>query len=598
MLLEKGRSVKNHLLRLNELYNERLRNAAINTDKLFVKLFLFQWFLGLVLAVYVAPNVWKEDYHSAHIGMALFVGALLGIVPYVFIRHNPGAPLNRNIIAVAQMCFSILFIHLTGGRIETHFHIFGSLAFLAFYRDWKPLAIATLITSADHFLRGVYWPQSVYGTESAGYLRALEHAAWVLFEDVFLWISIKSALQGVTLGAVVQAELEENLKSFEDRVKLRTQELEKSQEELLEQKTLMEAVFSNIPTMLLVKDCKRDMKTTLVNKAGEAILGLSQQELKQNNIPDLNLLSEDKYVQKSDLDVVKEKQIVEIEKHAIQTPWGPRFLRTTKVPVYDTDGQAELLLYCSSDITFEIATKEALEQERSRSFHNSKLASLGEMSAGIAHEINNPLAIIVGTLPLLLKFKNDPDKFTSKIELIEKSSARIEKIVKGLKKFARSSGEDVFHPYSLVQIITDCLVLTEMKSKQNLIHIDFTWDREGLIQCDEVEIEQVFINLINNSIEAIKNLPERWIKIKLKCTYQEVVVQIRDSGNGLPLEVQKKLFQPFFTTKSVGEGTGLGLSIVRGILNQHRAAITLDTKDSHTCFELRFQIHKENQNAA
>ena len=101
--------------------------------------------------------------------------------------------MTRYTIATAQMLMSALLIHLTGGRIETHFHVFGSLAFLAFYRDWRVLLPATVVVAADHALRGLFWPESVYGLLTVSSWRWLEHAAWVLFEDVFL---VMSCLRG------------------------------------------------------------------------------------------------------------------------------------------------------------------------------------------------------------------------------------------------------------------------------------------------------------------------------------------------------------------------------------------------------------------
>src|SRR5258705_279957 len=106
------------------------------------------------------------------------------------------------------MLTSGLLIHLTGGRIETHFHVFGSLAFLAFYRDWKVLVSATVVVAADHFLRGVFWPQSVFGILASSPWRWVEHAGWVLFEDVFLMISIHQSLREMRLIAERQANLE------------------------------------------------------------------------------------------------------------------------------------------------------------------------------------------------------------------------------------------------------------------------------------------------------------------------------------------------------------------------------------------------------
>src|SRR5207302_3533886 len=121
---------------------------------------------------------------------ALFLGGLIIVLPVGLAAFRPGNIWTRHTIGIGQMLMGALLIHLTGGRIETHFHVFGSLAFLAFYRDWRVLLSATTVVAADHFFRGVYAPQSVYGTPSAEWWRWLEHAGWVVFEDIFLTVSI------------------------------------------------------------------------------------------------------------------------------------------------------------------------------------------------------------------------------------------------------------------------------------------------------------------------------------------------------------------------------------------------------------------------
>src|SRR5204862_6742064 len=125
---------------------------------------------------------------------------------------RPGERSTRHVIAVAQMLMAALLIHLTGGRIETHFHVFGSLAFLAFYRDWRVLIPATIVVAADHLLRGIFWPQSVYGVLVASQWRWLEHAAWVVFEDVFLIASCQRSLAEVKDTADRTAALEHEVK--------------------------------------------------------------------------------------------------------------------------------------------------------------------------------------------------------------------------------------------------------------------------------------------------------------------------------------------------------------------------------------------------
>ncbi len=149
---------------------------------------------------------------------------------YMAVRH-PGQRLTRHVIAIAQMLFSSLLIHVTGGRIETHFHVFGSLAFIAFYRDYSVLATATGVVIADHFLRSMFWPQSVFGIFTPSNWRWLEHAAWVVFEDVVLFYSIRRGLRELRESTRRESELENAKTNVEAIVKQRTHELELAREE-------------------------------------------------------------------------------------------------------------------------------------------------------------------------------------------------------------------------------------------------------------------------------------------------------------------------------------------------------------------------------
>jgi signal transduction histidine kinase len=157
-------------------------------DRLFAVLMLLQWITAIAMAFVVSPRTWIGDEARVHVHVwaAVLVGGALSGLPILFAQIMPGARLTRHVIAVAQMLWSALLIHLTGGRIETHFHVFGSLAFLAFYKDWHVLITATIVVAADHFVRGVWWPLSVFGVVTESYYRWIEHAVWVIFEDVIL----------------------------------------------------------------------------------------------------------------------------------------------------------------------------------------------------------------------------------------------------------------------------------------------------------------------------------------------------------------------------------------------------------------------------
>src|SRR6185295_6898298 len=151
------------------------------TSRMFAWLMMAQWIGAVAAALIISPRTWISEQHRVHqhVWLAIIAGGILTSLPCALAWRFPDRRLTRHVIAVAQMLFSALLIHLTGGRIETHFHVFGSLAFLAFYRDWRVLLTATVVVAVDHLLRGIYWPQSVYGTLLSSEWRWLEHAGWV-----------------------------------------------------------------------------------------------------------------------------------------------------------------------------------------------------------------------------------------------------------------------------------------------------------------------------------------------------------------------------------------------------------------------------------
>ena len=211
--------------------NQIVNSVAKRTDELFASsrtriyqrnrsavrgLRAVQWVGGIAFDLWVSPLAWSGStrppaLQSGRVSLRPHqsVSAILGLL-------RPGRPSTRYTIATAQMLMGALLIHLTGGRIETHFHVFGSLAFLAFYRDWRVLVPATVVVALDHMLRGIFWPQSVYGVLVASHWRWLEHAAWVIFEDIFLVVSCRR-------GMVEMRETAERTAALEQEVRTRQQ---------------------------------------------------------------------------------------------------------------------------------------------------------------------------------------------------------------------------------------------------------------------------------------------------------------------------------------------------------------------------------------
>lgn len=275
--------------------------------------------------------------------------------------------------------------------------------------------------------------------------------------------------------------------------------------------------------------------------------------------------------------------------HRVSLEGGSRikFVRGIGKVQRDEKGRPIQIKGTCQDVTEKHQLEQSLEWERIKSMHQSKLASLGEISAGIAHEINNPLAVILATTHLLTKFQADPVKLSEKSEVICRAAERIEKIVNGLKKFSYRKTTSDRKLQSLGTMTAEALSLTEIRSRHYECPVIFCCETESKIACDEVEIEQVIVNLVNNALDATQNDKNRWVRLHLFDDKNEVVLQVKDSGSGIPEQVRSKLFEPFFTTKPVGKGTGLGLSISKGILEDHGASIAI-LNDANTCFEIRF----------
>ncbi len=218
--------------RAESILAEQKKSLYCHTDRMFAILLLIEWFAGIVVSLLVSPRTWAGRYSDVniHVFIAVFLVGFIILPPVLMAFRRPGETLTRHLIASAQMLFSAVLIHLTGGRIESHFHIFGSLAFLSFYRDWKVLIPATIIVALDHLLRGFFFPLSVYGVSIVEPWRWLEHSGWVIFEDVILIRMCQRNVREMMLTSRRQAEIEEVNANVEALVVQRTMQLQQAQD--------------------------------------------------------------------------------------------------------------------------------------------------------------------------------------------------------------------------------------------------------------------------------------------------------------------------------------------------------------------------------
>lgn len=218
-------------MRAAQLTEERIGTIRFQTNWLFALLLVIQLAATIITAIVYTPKAWASSFAQPqiHLYVAIGLGTLLTAVPLFLIARFPKRYSTQITVSIAQGLFSALLIYLGGGRVETHFHIFGSLALLSLYRDWKTLIPASLVVVIDHFGRGMFWPQYVFGVQTASSLRALEHSLWVMFIDVFLIYSCKRGKQDIEAMAEVRAGLENSASKTEREVHERTAELAESE---------------------------------------------------------------------------------------------------------------------------------------------------------------------------------------------------------------------------------------------------------------------------------------------------------------------------------------------------------------------------------
>ena len=230
-----------------------------------------------------------------------------------------------------------------------------------------------------------------------------------------------------------------------------------------------------------------------------------------------------------------------------------------------------------------------IEEQTHQMIEKNKLASLGEMAAGIAHEVNNPLTVIHSNNTIIQKLISRDkfdivkiDKLTSKTrEQIE----RITAIITSLRNLSRGLANEENENFSIDQVLDESIRLAKIRDKSKKIIFQFN-NKPFTAYGNRGQIVQVILNLLNNAIDAIETLEDPWITLELKDNDKYVDLYITDSGEGIPKEVADKIFIPMYTTKDVGKGTGLGLSLSRTFIEQNKGSLDYITKQNNTCFKI------------
>jgi signal transduction histidine kinase len=244
-------------------------------------------------------------------------------------------------------------------------------------------------------------------------------------------------------------------------------------------------------------------------------------------------------------------------------------------------------------------TKELL-QARENLVSSAKMSALGEMTGSIAHEINNPLAVIKLVSSQIEELVSESsaegaddghipkDMIKEMAATIDKTVDRISKIINGLRSFVRDGSKDLPRRVNARNLVIETVGLCVERFRNHKIPLSYDDIPENLeMEVREIEMSQVILNLLNNAHDAIFDSKEKWVQVSARETESSIEIRVTDSGKGIPHEIQAKLFQPFFTTKEAGKGTGIGLSISTGIVRDHQGELAIDSTASNTCFVIR-----------
>lgn len=232
-----------------------------------------------------------------------------------------------------------------------------------------------------------------------------------------------------------------------------------------------------------------------------------------------------------------------------------------------------------------------VEEKAEKLVRSAELASLGEMAGGIAHEINNPLTIIKSSTRVLnmMMNKNKYDEATFKEYLvnIDQTVERIAGIILGLRNISRRADNDVSAMCCFKDILNDVLSVASEKFNSKGIEIRKNYTDETLTRqfnSNRIQVSQVLVNLLNNAYDAIIDLEAKWVEILIEFETESIYVKITDSGNGIPLLIREKIFNPFYTTKEIGKGTGIGLSISKSMVEKAGGKFYYDNNCANTRF--------------
>ena len=461
------------------------------------------------------------------------------------------------------MLTGALLIHLSGGRIETHFHVFGSLAFLAFYRDWKVLVPATVVVALDHMLRGYFWPQSVYGVVVASQWRWIEHAAWVLFEDIFLIVSCRRSVLEMQQTA-------ERTAALEQEVRIRHE----AEQEARIAHARNDAILQVALDCVILMDASG--RIVQFNPAAERTFGCSAPEAVGRQLGEFII------PQSSEETTILNRRL---ELMAIRNG-DERFPVEVAFAPISSDGSAMFAGYLR-DITDRRRTETALA-DYTRELEQATRAK-SDFLASMSHELRTPLNAIILYSELLQELapgRGDQDSIPD-LQRIQSAGKHLLELINDILDLSKiEAGKmalsvEEFDVTSLVDEMLDTVGPLVQKNR-NTLAVHCAPD-VGTMTTDAMKTRQILLNLLSNASKfthdgVISLTASRRTVDGTPC----VEFTVTDTGVGMTSQQMSKIFDAFtqadVTTSRKYGGTGLGLALVSRFCQMMGGRVSVESR--------------------
>jgi two-component system NtrC family sensor kinase len=347
------------------------------------------------------------------------------------------------------------------------------------------------------------------------------------------------------------------------------------------------ALLDHAPAAMYLKD--RTGRYVLANRFMAERLGIPLSDL-VGHTPE-EVLTPESLAEAREIDgIVAETREPHVRDSVFETLDGPMNALTVRFPVYDDDGELAYIGGVVLDTTQQKQAEEELKRSREALYQSEKMSAMGSMLAGVSHELNNPLVIVVGEA-ILLEEEAEGTGFADSAARIRRAADRCSRIVQTFLAMARQKKPER-NELNVNEAVAAAVELTAYGMRSNGVEVTCELAAElPPVLADADQIQQVVINLLINAQQALQEQGQpRSIFVQTRCTNDAVCVRVSDNGPGVTAEIARRIFDPFFTTKPQGSGTGIGLSYSQGVIEAHGGKLSLVEGGRGAVFEVMLPV--------